>query len=462
MNMNFLLNRSVMVKLRIIVFFAIFYFIIINIINANSLTLIKDTFYLINNNEIKINKTVKSVIDKVNKLNNYVIVKSVTKEVTNDSVEHSKNLHSEILKELKVLNKTISLQKNKELSEILKKVEIRYNGFSTIALTLHNEFTEDFEDGIDGIFGLDAISIKMNKELDILKAKVINNYNNKVDDMFSTIDYIFNFSLLFTFISIILFSYFSHLISRSITKSINTFKDGLIDFFKYLKQETTVLTPIDESKNDEVCDMAKVINENIKTVDTMEEDREKAKQESIFIQQVSTNLKELSNGNLKDRIVSDYNGEFVGIKNSINELASKVENIILDINHMSKEHDLGDIDVVIPSNNYQGDFNTMASGINDMVNGHISMNKQSIGVIAEFGKGNFDAPLDKLPGKKVFINETVENVRANLKALISNFEEAAIEIKAGNLKTRASAEGLDGGYVEIISHVNDIVSGVDT
>jgi methyl-accepting chemotaxis protein len=62
----------------------------------------------------------------------------------------------------------------------------------------------------------------------------------------------------------------------------------------------------------------------------------------------------------------------------------------------------------------------MAQGVNEMAFGHIAVKKKAMACIAEFGKGNFEAPLEKFPGKKAFINDTIEQVRTNLKALIAD------------------------------------------
>ena len=59
--------------------------------------------------------------------------------------------------------------------------------------------------------------------------------------------------------------------------------------------------------------------------------------------------------------------------------------------------------------------------------------------IAEFARGNFEAPLEQFPGKKAFINDNIEHLRANLKALIADANmlvKAAVE---GKLSTRADA-----------------------
>ena len=45
-----------------------------------------------------------------------------------------------------------------------------------------------------------------------------------------------------------------------------------------------------------------------------------------------------------------------------------------------------------------------------MVAGHIAVKKKAMACVAEFGKGNFEAPLEKFPGKKAFINDTFEQL----------------------------------------------------
>ena len=79
---------------------------------------------------------------------------------------------------------------------------------------------------------------------------------------------------------------------------------------------------------------------------------------------------------------------------------------------------LPDIDVVIDADRFHGSYATVAQGINDMVNGHITVKRKAMAVVKAFGEGDFDAPMEQLPGKKAFINDTIEQVRTNLKALI--------------------------------------------
>jgi len=171
-------------------------------------------------------------------------------------------------------------------------------------------------------------------------------------------------------------------------------------------------------------------------------------------------VKEFGNGNF-DAPLDKLPGKKVFINEIIEHVRGQFKGLIADMNHMSEQHDLGDIDVIMPLDKYEGDFKSMAKGVNDMVNGHIAVKKLAMGVVKEFGNGNFDAPLDKLPGKKVFINEIIEHVRTNLKMLISNFEMASNAVSKGDLKVRLSADRLDGGFKDIIETVNNLLSTVD-
>uniref|UniRef100_A0A7C4MN11 Methyl-accepting chemotaxis protein n=1 Tax=Desulfatirhabdium butyrativorans TaxID=340467 RepID=A0A7C4MN11_9BACT len=168
----------------------------------------------------------------------------------------------------------------------------------------------------------------------------------------------------------------------------------------------------------------------------------------------------ISKGDIPPKITDNYNGDFNEIKNNINRCIDSLNGLINKMNYMSNQHDLGDIDVKIDEGEFQGAYRDMASGINKMVFGHIAVKKQAMACVKAFGEGNFDAPLERFPGKKAFINETIEQVRMNLKALVADAKmlvEAAI---AGKLATRADASKHQGDYRKIIQGVNDTLDAV--
>ena len=104
----------------------------------------------------------------------------------------------------------------------------------------------------------------------------------------------------------------------------------------------------------------------------------------------------------------------------------------------------------------------MAKGINEMVNGHIAVKKKAMACIAEFGKGNFEAALEKFPGKKAFINDTIEQVRTNLKNVASDGITLSEAADKGELDTRADEQKYAGAWRQIIQGMNKTLEGFAT
>jgi methyl-accepting chemotaxis protein len=170
-------------------------------------------------------------------------------------------------------------------------------------------------------------------------------------------------------------------------------------------------------------------------------------------------IAEFGRGNIEAQL-EKFPGKKAFINNTIEQLRENLKGFIAEMNHMSQQHDLGDIDVMIPADKFHGAFQTMAKGVNGMVSGHIAVKKKAMACVAEFGRGNFEAPLERFPGKKAFINDTIEQVRVNLKALIADTNllvKAAVE---GKLATRADASKHHGDFRKIVQGVNDTLDAV--
>ena len=116
--------------------------------------------------------------------------------------------------------------------------------------------------------------------------------------------------------------------------------------------------------------------------------------------------------------------------------------------------------MAIDANRFQGAYREMAAGVNQMVSGHIAVKKKAMACVGEFGRGNFEAPLEKFPGKKAFINETIEQVRTNLKALIADTNELVQAAVGGRLSTRADATKHQGDFRKIVEGVNQTLDAV--
>lgn len=169
-------------------------------------------------------------------------------------------------------------------------------------------------------------------------------------------------------------------------------------------------------------------------------------------------VKQFGEGNF-DAPLEQFPGKKVFINNTVEQVRRNIKAFIADMRHMADEHDRGDIDVVIDPIKFKGDYRLMAQGVNDMVTGHTIVNKKAMACVRQFGEGNFNAPLETFPGKNVFINDTVEQVRSNIKAFIADMKYMADEHNRGDIDVVIDTDKFKGDYRVMAQGVNGMVAG---
>ena len=120
------------------------------------------------------------------------------------------------------------------------------------------------------------------------------------------------------------------LITFVITKVFNTplqkFEEGIISFFKYLNKESTEIHRLDDSREDELGVMSKIVNDNIsKTRASIDEDRN-------VIETTITTLAEFEQGDLSQRVeITSSNPSLIELTKLLNQMGDKMESNISNI-----------------------------------------------------------------------------------------------------------------------------------
>ena len=81
---------------------------------------------------------------------------------------------------------------------------------------------------------------------------------------------------------------------------------------------------------------------------------------------------------------------------------------------MARQHDAGMIDHVMPVDLLQGTYRSMGQSINHLVQSHIAVKMKIVDLVTEYSEGKFDATMDRLPGQKARISETMDKVQRTL------------------------------------------------
>lgn len=168
----------------------------------------------------------------------------------------------------------------------------------------------------------------------------------------------------------------------------------------------------------------------------------------------------ISKGDIPPKITDNYKGDFNEIKNNLNQLIDSLNGFVDEMNNMAHEHEAGDIDVMISSTKFHGVYKEMAVGVNQMVVSHINVKKKAMDIVQQYADGNFEATMEPLPGKKIFVNKTLDSIRFNL-ILINDEIKTLIEgSKQGNLSIRADADKFQGDWAKLMKGTNQMLDEI--
>ncbi|MDZ4212763.1 MAG: methyl-accepting chemotaxis protein, partial [Methylotenera sp.] len=185
---------------------------------------------------------------------------------------------------------------------------------------------------------------------------------------------------------------------------------------------------------------------------------EMAANQADVMRKVTACIAEFSNGNFEAPL-ERFPGQRAFINEGVELLRSNIKTFIADMQHMAKEHDAGDIEVVIDETKYQGAYAEMVHGVNNMVGGHVQEKEQMIQLVRALGDGDFDVKMQQYPGKKAEINKNLDRLNGKLKGIVDSVKWVTAEHEKGNIDMTLHAHMFKGGFSEIASSVNHIVAG---
>lgn len=171
--------------------------------------------------------------------------------------------------------------------------------------------------------------------------------------------------------------------------------------------------------------------------------------------------KEISNGNLEVQAATNSRDELGELSNSMVVIIDTIKKLINRINKVKEENLVyGDIDSNIDINEFEGSYKTVADSINNLLNDIVKDNRGIISNIEDFANGNFSTEVAIRPGKKVFINETLNKLRDNLKNIYLEINDLANRGKKGDLSKRIDKDNFKGDWQKLSNQLNSFIESV--
>jgi methyl-accepting chemotaxis protein len=166
----------------------------------------------------------------------------------------------------------------------------------------------------------------------------------------------------------------------------------------------------------------------------------------------------IARGDLRPVPLPSGRDEFGDIASSLTSVREGIASLVTAIDRITSDQD-GDINLTVDVESFDGDYRTLAQGLNDMTAAHVAV-RAAMSTVAAFSRGDFDAPLERLPGLKSYVVDTIEQMRTHLALLIQDTQILADAAVEGRLDVRADPLRHEGGFRQVVEGVNNTLDAV--
>ncbi|WP_101924943.1 MULTISPECIES: methyl-accepting chemotaxis protein [Luteimonas] len=128
---------------------------------------------------------------------------------------------------------------------------------------------------------------------------------------------------------------------------------------------------------------------------------------------------------------------------------------------MAREHDAGAISYRMDAAALPGDYGVMVAGTNALVAAHIAVKMQVVELARRYAIGDLSQDMDRLPGEKAVITETMDAVKSNLTAINVEIRRLVEAAARGDFSERGDADRFEFEFQDMVDGLNRLVQTAD-
>ena len=169
---------------------------------------------------------------------------------------------------------------------------------------------------------------------------------------------------------------------------------------------------------------------------------------------------EISQGNIDIDVRTNYKDEIGQLSNSLYNMTYVMQNIINDINNLSKEQQKGNLHYKINNDKYDGVYQDVINSINSTMSDFIDEMFLIVNLVNDLAEGKFDSEIKVFPGDKVIATNSLINVQNALKSVSFEINNLIKYISEGYLEYVIDNKNYKGAWKATIDDLNIFVKNL--
>ncbi|MDR2639539.1 MAG: methyl-accepting chemotaxis protein [Helicobacteraceae bacterium] len=266
---------------------------------------------------------------------------------------------------------------------------------------------------------------------------------------------------IFICVALLITLFFAVLFTRTLNNKFRSLQSGLLDFFGFLNQSKPRANRLKISSDDELGQMAKVINDNIARIESrLEQDRK-------FIGEATAIVSKVNSGYVGARLqIAVNNPALLALKETINDMIAALEHNIQEILRVMRAYESDDYTAQTNAETLQGEFRALHDGVNRLGESIGAMLYSSLenGKLLENNAqelGGYVHSLSAAASKQAkALQETGEAVAAITAAIRDTAKKASLMASIADETQNSAKEGMSLAG-NTLSAMEQIVSGAN-
>ncbi|NYI19423.1 methyl-accepting chemotaxis protein-1 (serine sensor receptor) [Xanthomonas arboricola] len=169
----------------------------------------------------------------------------------------------------------------------------------------------------------------------------------------------------------------------------------------------------------------------------------------------------IAGGKLDNDVDTPFNDETGRLLKAMHKMQQQLRNLLAAQTDMARRHDEGQISFRIDADAFPGEYGRMASDTNNLVASHIAVKMKLAQIMGRYAIGDLSEDMDKLPGEKAVLTETMEQVKLNLGAMNTQIKHLAQAAANGDFSARGDAERFQYDFRVMVESLNTLMSTAD-
>jgi methyl-accepting chemotaxis protein len=170
---------------------------------------------------------------------------------------------------------------------------------------------------------------------------------------------------------------------------------------------------------------------------------------------------EVAAGKLDTRIDTSRHDEVGQLLSAMRHVQTQVVSVIEAQTEMTRRHDDGQISHRIDDSAFPGEYGRMVRDTNALVASHIAVKMRLVEVMQRYAIGDLSVDMDRLPGEKAVLTQTMDATKASLSAINGEIKRLALAAASGDFSQRGDVGKYQHDFREMIGGLNQLMETTD-